>query len=122
MDPPTDAYALLDAGGGRRLERFGALILDRPAPATANLAPGNPAAWGSATARFERRPGAAGGRWEPAGALPQRWTLDVDGLPLELRPTPAGQVGFFPEHLAVARWAADAARSAAAAPKARPRC
>ena len=51
----------------------------------------------------------------PCGRPAERWTLDVDGLPLELRPTPAGQVGFFPEHLAIARWAAGVAASAAAA-------
>ncbi len=34
---------------------------------------------------------------------------------MELRPTPAGQVGLFPEHAPVARWAADRAGGVAAA-------
>ena len=106
MDPDTDAYAFLDAGAGRRLERFGSLVLDRPAPGAAWAPTMDAATWDAATARFERPPGASAGEWEPAGALPERWTLEVDGLPLELRPTPAGQVGIFPEHLPVARWAA----------------
>jgi 23S rRNA (cytosine1962-C5)-methyltransferase len=99
----ADAYALLDAGAGRRLERFGDLVLDRPAPG-ATSAPRDPGAWGHATARFERRPDRAGGRWEPPHALPDRWVIGIDGVAMELRPTPAGQVGLFPEHLAVARW------------------
>ncbi len=105
MDPAPDAYELLDAGAGRRLERFGAVLLDRPAPGLVDVPKRDAAAWSRATARFERSPGTGGGRWEPAGALPDRWTIGVDGVILELRPTPAGQVGLFPEHLAVARWA-----------------
>ncbi len=113
MDHASDAYALLDAGGGRRLERFGDVILDRPAPGTVWAPARDPAAWRGATARFERAPSATHGRWEPPGILPDRWIVDVDGLPMELHPTPSGQIGLFPEHLAVARWAA--ARAAAVA-------
>ena len=107
---PTPGYELLDAGDGRRLERFGAVVLDRPAPAVA-VARRDPAAWAAATARFDRPAGALAGRWLPAEGVPQRWAMDLDGLSFELRPTPAGQVGLFPEHLPVARWAA--ARAAA---------
>ncbi len=105
MGSVADDYVLLDAGDGRRLERFGSLLLDRPAPGTAGRAKRDPAVWPRATAHFERSPGSAGGRWEPAGALPERWTILVDGIPVELRPAASGQVGLFPEHLAVARWA-----------------
>ncbi len=112
MNPVADEYQLLDAGAGRRLERFGALVLDRPAPGTAGIPKRDPVAWGRATARFGRPPGSAAGRWEPAAALPERWTILVAGLPMELRATPAGQVGLFPEHLAVAEWAVAQAASA----------
>ena len=113
VDQPSDDYALLDAGDGRRLERFGPFVLDRPAPA-ADSPRREPTAWGTATARYERAGGqGVAGRWEPEGALPERWTVALDGLPMELRPTPSGQVGLFPEHAAVAGWAA--ARAAAVA-------
>jgi len=39
------------------------------------------------------------------------WTTTFEGLSMELRPTPAGQVGLFPEHAAVARWAAGEAEA-----------
>ena len=120
VNPVADEYQLLDAGAGRRLERFGALILDRPAPGTAGIPKRDPSAWPRATARFERLPGAAGGRWEPAAALPERWTILVDGLPMELRATPTGQVGLFPEHLAVAEWAVAHAASARGVDDGRP--
>jgi 23S rRNA (cytosine1962-C5)-methyltransferase len=113
VDRPGDDYALLDAGDGRRLERFGGFVLDRPAPA-ADSPRRQPAAWGTAAARYQRDGGqGVGGRWVPEGALPERWTAVLGGLPLELRPTPSGQVGLFPEHAPVAGWAA--ARAAAAA-------
>jgi len=106
VDQPHDDYALLDAGDGRRLERFGEVVLDRPAPA-ADGRPRLPSgAWGAAVARYERGPGERGGRWVAGDALPDRWTMTLNGLPMELRRTPAGQVGLFPEHVGVAAWAA----------------
>jgi 23S rRNA (cytosine1962-C5)-methyltransferase len=92
------AYELLDAGEGRRLERFGARVVDRPAPAASGprrLAD----AWEEADLRFERVRG-----WESRGAPVEPWTVGVDGLTLELRPTEAGQVGWFPEHAALWPW------------------
>ena len=115
MDQPGDDYALLDAGDGRRLERFGAVVLDRPARAAEGAARRHPDAWGAAAARFERGVGGRPGRWVPEGAVPERWTVRIRGLSMELRPTPAGQVGLFPEHAAVAAWAADEAEEIATA-------
>lgn len=48
-----DQYCLMDFGRGRRLERFGALILDRPCPSASGVELSNLAAWKSADARFE---------------------------------------------------------------------
>lgn len=113
MDPTATEYALLDFGAGRRLDRFGAVILDRPAPGVADVPVLDAAAWTSARARFGRAAGAddlAG--WDPAEALPSAWDVVIDGLRLELRATPAGQVGLFPEHAEPAAWMADRARVA----------
>jgi 23S rRNA (cytosine1962-C5)-methyltransferase len=115
VEPQIADYALLDAGGGRRLERFGGVVLDRPAAGTAGMARRDPAAWASADARFDRGQGTTAGTWLPAGALPPRWTVIVDDVALEVRPTRAGGVGVFPEHRAVARWAVGRARNLAAA-------
>ncbi len=79
MDPAADAYELLDAGAGRRLERFGAVVLDRPAPGATAPPRRDPTAWGAADARFERRPGASEGGWASAEAIPERWTIDRRG-------------------------------------------
>jgi 23S rRNA (cytosine1962-C5)-methyltransferase len=37
--------------------------------------------------------------WTAAGDVPDRWTMHHDGLVFELRPTHAGQVGFFAEQI-----------------------
>src|SRR6476620_5506923 len=80
----TDPYELLDAGDGRRLERFGTRIVDRPSP-SAEGSPGDPDAWRAADLRFERGARREGGRWtRGAGTAP--WLVPWDGLNLELRP------------------------------------
>jgi len=90
--------ALLDAGDGRRLERFGAVVTDRPAPAATGERR-DPSAWSAAAIRYTEP-----GGWEARSPHPDPWLVAVDGLTLELRPTPAGQVGLFPEHLAFGDW------------------
>ncbi len=111
MDPGASDYALLDFGRGRRLDRFGPVIVDRPAPGVADIPLFDPGAWTGAAAQFGRAAGAddlAG--WDRPDALPSRWEVMIDGLRLELRPTPAGQVGLFPEHAEPAAWAEARAR------------
>lgn len=105
MEPGADDYALLDAGGGRRLERFGAVVVDRPAPGLAGVARRDPRAWTASDVRFDRAGPAGQGAWVPADRVARPWVVEVDGLRLELRATPSGQVGLFPEHRAVVRWA-----------------
>jgi len=93
-----DSYALLDVGDGARLERFGDRVVDRPHPAAFG-ARADPGRWREADLRFDRERGWTG----PAGIdLP--WPIAIEGLTLELRATPAGQVGIFPEHLAMLPW------------------
>ncbi len=43
-------YELLDFGEGRRLERFGSLVLDRACPAAEGLVKAQPKAWREAVA------------------------------------------------------------------------
>ena len=101
--PLAAGYELLDFGRGRKLERFGPFVLDRPAPAADAVAPAEPAAWTAATARYVRGPGGGGG-WQPADALPPSWEVAINGLTLQLRPAPSGGVGLFPEQLALVSW------------------
>jgi 23S rRNA (cytosine1962-C5)-methyltransferase len=92
----ADDYALVDAGDGRRLERFGSRLVDRPAPA-ATEPRRLPDAWAGADLKFDRHGGWTGSSLDP-------WTIAFEGLTLELRPTEAGQVGLFPEHATAWPW------------------
>lgn len=91
-------YELIDAGVRRRLERFGPVTIDRPAPGADGfrLAPGR---WGGADLRFDPGTGWSGPAW-PA----EPWPVPVDGLTMELRPTASGGVGLYPEHAANLDW------------------
>jgi 23S rRNA (cytosine1962-C5)-methyltransferase len=84
-------YQLIDCGRGRRLEQFGDRVVDRPAPLAYAPSRATRDAWAAADLRFERE-----GGW--SGPL-EPWTIALEGMTLELRPTGAGQVGLYPEHL-----------------------
>jgi 23S rRNA (cytosine1962-C5)-methyltransferase len=94
-DLVVDDYELLDVGGGARLERFGARIVTRPQPAV-TVGRRNPALWSQSTLTFEPGRGWTG-KIDP-------WTVDVAGVQIELRPTPTGQVGLFPEQAPSWEW------------------
>ncbi|HEX7949433.1 MAG TPA: class I SAM-dependent methyltransferase [Candidatus Limnocylindrales bacterium] len=96
--PSASAYQLIDFGGGARLERFGDRVVDRPHPGALGER-ADPAAWTRADLRFDRDRGWSGPAL-PAGA----WPFAHERLRLELRPTDAGQVGLFPEHLGTLDW------------------
>jgi 23S rRNA (cytosine1962-C5)-methyltransferase len=100
-------HALLDVGEGRRLERFGSIIVDRPWPAVDGWPRADPAAWRAADARFDRM--AAGpvvhAGWTTRDGRPiEPWTVVENGLRCELRLAPSGQVGLFPEQAANRAW------------------
>ncbi len=105
-----DQYQLLDFGAGRKLERFGRWLLDRPAPAAEPFAKLAPNAWSAVDARFERA-GDQTGRWLPADRLPPHWNVRHDPWVLQLQPTPFGHVGLFPEQAANWDWIDHCVRS-----------
>lgn len=90
-------HALLDVGDGRRLERFGARVLDRPAPGAPWPTRLEPVDWAVADLRYDRDDG-----WTGTDVSP--WSVTVDGVVLELRPTDTGQVGLFPEQIGYWPW------------------
>jgi 23S rRNA (cytosine1962-C5)-methyltransferase len=91
-----DEYQLLDFGDGRRLERFGPLVLDRPCPAAESVGRADPEVWATADARFERTDGKEG-EWRSEKPLPERWTVRHGSLVFELKRTEFGHLGLFPE-------------------------
>lgn len=89
-------YELLDFGAGRKLERFGQTVVDRPAAGLERQTVRNASAWASASVKFVAD-GTDEGQWQPSPVLP--WTCRWQESKFELRTTAAGQVGIFPEQL-----------------------
>ena len=115
MFPPRE-YQLLDFGEGRKLERFGSLILDRPCPAAERSAQANAAQWDRADGRFDRSDGKRG-EWTSSGNLPPQWTIHHGSITLELRPTEFGHLGVFPEQATNWDWIAERLKNAGRPPE-----
>lgn len=95
--PAWQDYALLDSGGGRKLERFGPVTLIRP-EAQAEWSPALPRAdWDAAAAEF-RPVDKTGGRWEYRRPLPPRWEMSYGDLRFWVQAAESRQVGVFPEN------------------------
>jgi 23S rRNA (cytosine1962-C5)-methyltransferase len=101
-------YQLIDAGAGRKLERFGAVVIDRPCPAAETLAIRDPPCWQQADLRYERTTGDRG-RWpkREGTSPPVRWTIRHGSCRFELSPNPFGHLGLFPEQAANWDWLAE---------------
>jgi 23S rRNA (cytosine1962-C5)-methyltransferase len=120
MFEPWPDYELIDFGDGRKLERFGTWVLDRPCPTAVGVTKAKPQAWRAANAKFEGDR-AADGQWSPVAAKWENRETAID-VPLgsdrqfrmTLEPLPSGQVGLFPEQWDNWRWIA--ARVAAQGP------
>lgn len=93
-------YELLDSGYGRKLERFGKILLDRPC-AQAVWAPQKPKAWKKADAFFTRKKGL---EWRGRDQLPESWVAAVNGVRMKLSTTDFGHLGVFPETRAMWDW------------------
>ena len=112
--PPASAdYALLDVGDARRLERFGSVVVDRPAPGAEGHVAQDPGAWATADARFDRadKGAVAHEGWTTRDGQPiEPWQVRDGSGQFELRLAPSGQVGLFPEQREVRTWIGRQAR------------
>ncbi|MFZ4394305.1 MAG: class I SAM-dependent methyltransferase [Kiritimatiellia bacterium] len=115
----TETYALLDSGLGRKLERFGRYVLARPCAQALWQRQQPPADWDAADATFDREEGQ---RWQNRDRLPERWTIEVEGVQFRLSGTDFGHLGIFPEQRGGWHGLSRSLRKAAAErPDARPR-
>jgi 23S rRNA (cytosine1962-C5)-methyltransferase len=107
----------MDFGAGRRLERFGSILCDRPCPA-ADLPPAHPEMWTGADARFTgSRVGE--GTWTLATKLKNNWVISCPiseslQFSMNLQLSPGGNVHLFPEQWASWQWIAGQVRGSIA--------
>jgi 23S rRNA (cytosine1962-C5)-methyltransferase len=100
-------YALLDSGGGRKLERFGRFTVERPEQQALWRPKLEPAQWQRADAVFKSgvsdEDGDAG-RWHNNNAVPETWPVRVLGVIALCRLTGFRHLGLFPEQLPHWQW------------------
>lgn len=87
------SYELLDFGNGRKLERFGEQVVDRPSPAADGFTKRLPKRWRNASSLFdpERK------NWQHRSDWPTDQTIDCGSFRMPIAPTPFGHLGIFPE-------------------------
>ncbi len=97
-------YALLDSGGGRKLERYGPYRVVRPEP-QAMWAPRLPVAdWNSADAVFDPTDDDEAGNWRFRARLAENWPLGWGDVKFQGRFTAFRHLAFFPEQAANWAW------------------
>jgi 23S rRNA (cytosine1962-C5)-methyltransferase len=98
-------YALLDCGAGRKLERFGKIIVDRPEPQALWQARLAKSEWAKANAVFS----ASGeddekGKWRIDKPVPDAWPVRIDGVTMHCKLAGLWHLGLFPEQEPHWRW------------------
>ena len=92
---PWQDWGLIDSGDGRKLERYGAITVERPEPQ---------AMWSPADTNWNPHatfvPGSdeeGGGRWVHHRDVPQSWKLSRGPVRFNASLTPFRHLGFFPD-------------------------
>jgi 23S rRNA (cytosine1962-C5)-methyltransferase len=83
-------YELIDSGGGRRLEKFGQYVLDRPDPEILWKKSLPEDQWSKSDAKFENH-------WIVRNKIPSRWQIKAGDLKFWLKLSPFKHTGIFPE-------------------------
>lgn len=112
---PWNDYALLDSGAGRKLERYGKVIVSRPEP-QALWSPSLPESeWDRANAIFTNTGDDSDGdtgRWKLNGRTPEQWNVEWQGLNFICRLMSFRHMGLFPEQMTHWQWISDRIASA----------
>lgn len=96
-------YALIDSGAGRKLERFGSVIVDRPEP-QALWTPRSEGEWRKANAVFSGDDEEDKGRWRVDKPVPESWPIKVGAATMLCRLASFRHMGLFPEQYPHWEW------------------
>ena len=97
-------YALLDSGNGRKLERFGAIVVDRPELQAIWRPALTEETWKAAIGVFSGNEDAEQGRWRIADGAADGWQADMLGVKAICRFSAFRHLGVFPEQLPHWQW------------------
>jgi 23S rRNA (cytosine1962-C5)-methyltransferase len=104
-------YAMLDSGGGRKLERYGPYRVVRPEPQCLWTPRLDEAAWATADAVFDPAGEEDEGRWRFSGQPKETWPLAWRGVRFKGRFTAFRHLAFFPEQAANWAWLDETVRA-----------
>lgn len=89
-------YEILDMADGKKLERWGNVILSRPDPQIIWKQMIFPDKWKRANAKYNRSK-TGGGNWEYNSSMPEKWKIKYRNLTFNIKPMGFKHTGLFPE-------------------------
>ena len=89
-------YEILDMASGKKLERWGNYILNRPDPQIAWTDKSFPEKWKKQDAKYIRS-NKGGGHWENINKIPESWQIKYKDLTFNLKQMGFKHTGLFPE-------------------------
>jgi len=104
-------YALIDSGDGRKLERFGKVVVDRPEPQALWRPRRQKPEWAQAHAVFsgseDEDTEKTRGRWRIDKPVPESWPVRLRDVTMLCRLSSFRHMGLFPEQLPHWEWMID---------------
>ncbi len=97
-------YRLLDSGNGRKLERFGGIVVDRPEPQALWRRHLDPRHWEDAYAVYTGLDDEESGKWRREKSIPDGWPITIEGVTMIARLGGFLHLGLFPEQLPHWQW------------------
>lgn len=89
-------YKILDMADGKKLERWGNVILSRPDPQIIWNKKSYPEKWNQINAVYNRSK-TGGGSWEYKKKMPEKWQIKYKELVFNIKPMGFKHTGLFPE-------------------------
>lgn len=104
-----EGYELIDSGCGRKLERYGKIIVDRPEPQALWDTTLSPKEWERAHARFTNSGDEEhdAGKWKINRDVPDSWAVEWQNIRMMCRLMSFRHMGLFPEQQTHWQWVND---------------
>lgn len=90
-------YQLIDSGDGRKLERFGSYLLNRPEAEAVWSKYLPDSEWQKADATYVSSSEEMGGHWVNSHNIPSRWELKMQNIQCLLQLSSSRHIGIFPD-------------------------
>jgi len=89
-------YKILDMADGKKLEKWGNIILSRPDPQIIWKSKSYPNKWNDINATYNRS-NTGGGSWQYNKKMPDKWQVKYKNLTFNIKPMGFKHTGLFPE-------------------------